>query len=201
MVDFAGWEMPVQYARHPRGTQGSAGGLRDFRYLSHGRVPHPGPRSRFMAWIRCLRIRVTKLEEGQAQYSLLLNRAWRHHRRSHRLPNRSAGISADCQCRENRRRLRLAARPHSRPAADDVALSYQSAAMPMRPWPSKDPGRRRFSRKYFLFRGSSAEIASSEFGDEPARDGNSTSAGTLRSFVATTGYTGELGFEVARSRG
>ena len=37
LVDFAGWEMPVQYEGVHRGAHGGARGLRDLRRLAHGR--------------------------------------------------------------------------------------------------------------------------------------------------------------------
>ncbi len=38
LVDFGGWNMPVQYTRHRRGAQGRARGGGRFRHLPHGRI-------------------------------------------------------------------------------------------------------------------------------------------------------------------
>ena len=91
---------------------------------------------------------VAELEEGQAQYSLHAESVGWHHRRSDRLPDRSAGISADCQCRENRRGLYWLRAPISN-GADAKLSNSRILAMLTRPWPCKDRGRPRFSRKVF----------------------------------------------------
>ena len=57
-------------------------------------------------------------------------------------------------------------RDHISNGADEVALRI--SAMPTRPWPSKDRGHRRFSRKHFLFSLGAAQKSHREFGDEPA---------------------------------
>ena len=44
MVDFGGWELPVQFSRHPRRARGRARACRALRRLAHGRAD--GQRSR-----------------------------------------------------------------------------------------------------------------------------------------------------------
>ena len=74
-------------------------------------------------------------------------------------------------------------------------LQYRISAMPTRPWPSKDRGHRRFSRRCFLYLGSSAE-SHREFGDEPARVNPRCPPGGLVHSLRPPAIPAKLGFEV-----
>jgi aminomethyltransferase len=72
MVDFAGWSMPVQYTSivEEHNAVRSRVGLFDISHM--GRLRFEGPDA--LAWLdRVTTNAVVRLEEGQAQYSLMLN--------------------------------------------------------------------------------------------------------------------------------
>ena len=72
IVDFAGWEMPVQYpARRARRAHGRARALRHLRRLAHGRDRNDRPRRRGAAAAPALKRSSPKISIGGAQYSVL----------------------------------------------------------------------------------------------------------------------------------
>jgi aminomethyltransferase len=158
MVDFAGWEMPVQYGgilEEHRAVRENCG-IFDISHMGEFLI-----RGREAAsWLDSLLTNsVTKLEEGQAQYSLLLN-----------------------QLRDNI------------PPAGEVALvnlsdAYAALAI-------QGPRAPEVFSKAFSLPWEQRRNRIAEFGNDLASGGNPNFDRTLRSLVATTGYTGEVGFEV-----
>ena len=137
---------------------------------------------------------VAKLEEGQAQYSLLLNEyggiiddliLYRTEPQEFLLIVNAAKIDEDFRW----------LRDHIPNGADEVLgvsnLSDAYAALAI-----QGPRAPEVFSKVFSLSWEQRRNRIVEFGDEPPPDVNSMSAGRLSSFVATTGYTGELGFEV-----
>jgi aminomethyltransferase len=192
MVDFAGWEMPVQYGgilEEHRAVREKCG-IFDISHMGEFVI-----RGREAAsWMDSLLTNsVTKLEEGQAQYSLLLNPhggtiddliVYRTGSQEFLLIVNAAKIEEDFTW----------LRDHIASRADEVALTNLSdayAALAI-----QGPQAPEVFSKVFSFPWEQRRNRITEFGDEPARGGKSDAAGTLRSFIATTGYTGEAGFEV-----
>jgi aminomethyltransferase len=191
MVDFAGWEMPVQYGgilEEHRAVRENCG-IFDISHMGELLI-----RGREAAsWLDLLLTNsVAKLEEGQAQYSLLLNQhggiiddliVYRTGANEFLLIVNAAKIDEDFTW----------LREHI-PDADKVALANLSdayAALAI-----QGPGAPEVFAKALSFPWEQRRNRIAEFGDEPASDGKPDSVGTLRSFVATTGYTGEVGFEM-----
>jgi aminomethyltransferase len=192
MVDFAGWEMPVQYGGilEEHRTVRESCGIFDISHM--GEFLIRGPKA--ASWLDSLLTNsVTKLEQGQAQYSLLLNLhggiiddliVYRTGAQEFLLIVNAAKIDEDFAW----------LRDHIPTGVDDVALTNLSdayAALAI-----QGPSAPKVFSKAFSFPWELRRNRIAEFGDELASGRNSDSAGTLRSFVATTGYTGEAGFEV-----
>jgi aminomethyltransferase len=191
MVDFAGWEMPVQYGgileEHKAVRENC--GIFDISHMGELLI-----RGREAAsWLDSLLTNsVAKLEEGQAQYSLLLNQhggiiddliVYRTGAKEFLLIVNAAKIDEDFTW----------LREHI-PGADRVALANLSdayAALAI-----QGPRAPEVFAKALSFPWEQRRNRIAEFGDEPTSHGKPDSVGTLRSFVATTGYTGEVGFEM-----
>jgi glycine cleavage system T protein (aminomethyltransferase) len=191
MVEFAGWEMPVQYGgileEHKAVRENC--GIFDIshmgEFLIRGRKAAP--------WLDSLLTNsVSKLEEGQSQYSLLLNQhggiiddliVYRTGAEEFLLIVNAAKIDEDFTWLHGRL-----------PVADEVALANLSdayAALAIQGPRAPEVFSKALSSPWEQRRNRIVE-----FGDESVRDGKPGSLETLRSFVATTGYTGEVGFEI-----
>ena len=85
LIPFAGWLMPVQYTGiidEHRAVR-SAAGLFDLGHMGQVRVTGPDA----LPYLQLITTNdVSALAPGDAQYSLLAERAGRGHRRHHRLP-------------------------------------------------------------------------------------------------------------------
>jgi aminomethyltransferase len=178
MMDFAGWDMPVQYAGildEYRAVR-EACGVFDISHMGEFFVRGPGA----LAWLESLLAsRVSKLAVGEAHYSLLLNDAggviddlyvYRIREADYLLIVNASKIEED----EAWMRARL---------SGDVIfenLSGQYSALAV-----QGPGSPKIFKACFG-RDLAAErnrIVEFERGSEPL-------------WIATTGYTGEVGFEV-----
>ncbi len=86
-TDFAGWQMPVRYSSDlaEHAAVRSAAGLFDLSHM--GEILVVGPQAA-EALDYALAGKLSAIEEGQAKYSLLLERRGRHPRRPRRLPHR-----------------------------------------------------------------------------------------------------------------
>jgi aminomethyltransferase len=191
MVDFAGWEMPVQYGgileEHKAVRENC--GIFDISHMGEFLI-----RGRKGAsWLDSLLTNsVAKLEEGQSQYSLLLNQqggiiddliVYRTGAEEFLLIVNAAKIEEDFTWLHDRL-----------PGADEVALANLSdayAALAIQGPRAPEVFSKALSSPWEERRNRIAEL-----GDETARDSKPDSVGTLSSFVATTGYTGEAGFEI-----
>jgi aminomethyltransferase len=191
MVEFAGWEMPVQYGgilEEHRAVRENCG-IFDIshmgEFLTRGREA--------ASWLDSLLTNsIAKLEQGQAQYSLLLNQqggiiddliVYRTGAQEFLLIVNAAKIDEDFTWLSNQI-----------PNGGEVALTNLSdayAALAVQGPSAPEVFSKAFSLPWELRRNRIAE-----FGDQLASGRNSDLAGALRSFVATTGYTGEAGFEV-----
>jgi aminomethyltransferase len=193
MVDFAGWEMPVQY----RGILDEHKAVREdcgiFDISHMGEFLIRG--SEAPTWLDSLLTNsVAKLEEGQAQYSLLLNQhggiiddliVYRTAAQEFLLIVNAAKIEEDfawlCD--------------HLPDRSDEVLaltnLSEAYAALAVQGPKAPDVFSNAFSLPWEHRRNRIAGLD-----NKSLTAGSSPSAGVIRSFVATTGYTGELGFEL-----
>jgi len=192
MVDFAGWEMPVQYAgileEHKAVRENC--GIFDISHMGEFLIRGREAASFLDA---LLTNSVTELEEGQAQYSLLLNHdggiiddliVYRTGTHEFLLIVNAAKIDEDFTWLRN----------HIPDGADEVALTNLSdayAAMAI-----QGPRTPEVFSKAFSFPWEERRNRIAQFDNQPTRGVNPVSGRTLRSFAATTGYTGELGFEV-----
>ncbi len=108
MVDFAGWEMPVQYAgilEEHRAVRENCG-IFDISHM--GEFVVRGTEA--SAWLDSLLTnRVAALETGQAQYSLMLNERGGVIDDLIVYRTAAAGVSADCERGQDRGGLRVAA--------------------------------------------------------------------------------------------
>ena len=192
MVDFAGWEMPVQYGgileEHKAVREDC--GIFDISHMGEFLI-----RGREAASFldSLLTNSVAKLEEGQAQYSLLLNEhggiiddliVYRTGAQEFLLIVNAAKIDEDFAW----------LRDHIANGTDEVALlnlsdAYAALAI-------QGPGAPEVFAKVFSLPWEQRRNRIAQLGDKLASGGNPDSAGTVRSFVATTGYTGEAGFEI-----
>ena len=191
MVDFAGWEMPVQYGgilEEHRAVRENCG-IFDISHMGEFLI-----RGREAAsWLDSLLTNsVTKLAEGQAHYSLLLNQhggiiddliVYRTGAQDFLLIVNAAKIDEDFTW----------LRDHI-PGADEVALvnlsdAYAALAI-------QGPRAPEVFSKAFSLPWEQRRNRIAEFDNELARGGNPNFDRTVRSLVATTGYTGEVGFEV-----
>jgi aminomethyltransferase len=192
MVDFAGWEMPVQYGgileEHKAVRENC--GIFDISHMGEFLIRGREAASFLDA---LLTNSVTELEEGQAQYSLLLNHdggiiddliVYRTGTHEFLLIVNAAKIDEDFTWLRN----------HIPDGADEVALTNLSdayAAMAI-----QGPRTPEVFSKAFSFPWEERRNRIAQFDNQPTRGVNPVSGRTLRSFAATTGYTGELGFEV-----
>ena len=192
MVDFAGWEMPVQYGgilEEHRAVRENCG-IFDISHMGEFLI-----RGREAAsWLDSLLTNsVTKLEEGQAHYSLLLNQhggiiddliVYRTGAQEFLLIVNAAKIEEDFAW----------LRDHIPAGVDEVALTNLSDAYTA--LAIQGPRAPEVFSRAFSFPWEQRRNRIAEFGDELASGRNPDSAEMLRSFFATTGYTGEAGFEV-----
>jgi len=178
MVDFAGWEMPVQYTSildEHRAVR-EAVGVFDISHMGEFFVSGPGS----TAWLDGLLTNgVTKLLVGQAQYTLLLNErggviddliVYRLGDEEYLLIVNAAKIDEDAAW--------LEAHAANGPTFADRSGEYSALAV-------QGP----------VARG----VFQSVFGEALATERNRVATvtfGGAEGFVVTTGYTGEDGFEV-----
>jgi aminomethyltransferase len=192
MVDFAGWEMPVQYGgileEHKAVREDC--GIFDISHMGEFLIRG---REAASSLDSLLTNSVTELEEGQAQYSLLLNEhggiiddliVYRTGAQEFLLIVNAAKIDEDFPW----------LRDHIANNTDGVALlnlsdAYAALAV-------QGPRAPEVFAKVFSFPWEQRRNRIAQFGNELATGENTDSAGAVRSFVATTGYTGEAGFEV-----
>ena len=178
MVEFAGWRMPVQFAGilDEHAAVRSACGVFDISHMGEFFVRGPGA----SAWLdHVLSNRASALEPGQSQYSLLLNDrggviddliVYYIRDREYLLVVNAACIDRD--------REWLQAHPGKEVTFEDVSTLYSALAV-------QGPA--------------SPRIFQSCFGRDlpPARNRvMGFERGGEDFWVATTGYTGETGFEV-----
>ena len=71
LVEFAGWEMPVQYERRAPGAHGGARGVRDLRRLAHGPDRDLRAPARSRCCSGCSPTTSPKIPVGGAQYGVL----------------------------------------------------------------------------------------------------------------------------------
>jgi glycine cleavage system T protein (aminomethyltransferase) len=192
IVDFAGWEMPVQYGgilEEHRAVRENCG-IFDISHMGEFLILG---REAASCLDSLLTNSVTKLEEGQAQYSLLLNQhggiiddliVYRTGAHEFLLIVNAAKIDEDFTW----------LRDHIPNDTDEVVVTNLSdayAAMAI-----QGPRAPEVFSKAFSFPWERRRNRIAQFDNELASGGNSEATGTVRSFVATTGYTGEAGFEV-----
>ena len=130
LIEFAGWEMPVQYHGHPRGAPGGARARRAVRPVAHGRaVGHrPGCR-RALAY--ALVTDPARLATGRAHYSMIVRGRRRDHRRPHRLSRRRRALPGRAQRLEPVAVVDALARTprRSRRGMDDASLRTSLVAV------------------------------------------------------------------------
>jgi aminomethyltransferase len=185
MVDFAGWEMPVQYEGilDEHRTVREACGIFDISHMGEFVVRG----SEASAWLDSLLTnRLAALEAGQAQYSLMLNErggiiddliVYRTGPQEFLLIVNAAKIEEDFAWLHER----LPGQSKEMLALANFSDAYSALAV-------QGPKAPEVFSRVFPFGWESRRNRIVEFGH--ARGGD------VRSFVATTGYTGELGFEV-----
>jgi aminomethyltransferase len=188
MVDFAGWEMPVQYGGILEEHQAVRENCGIFDISHMGEFVVRGREG--ASWLDSLLTNsVSKLEEGQAQYSLLLNHqggiiddliVYRTGAQEFLLIVNAAKIDEDFTWLHDH-----IANGADEPVLTNLSDAYAALAI-------QGPRAPEVFAKAFSFPWEERRNRIAEFGDKPASD----SAAALRSFVATTGYTGEAGFEV-----
>jgi aminomethyltransferase len=195
MVDFAGWEMPVQYT----GILGEHRTVREDCGIFD--ISHMGEffvRGReAQQWLDSLLTnRVASLDVGQAHYSLMLNELggiiddlilYRTGAREFLLIVNAAKIDEDLAWLDAHRERLSGPR-------DDLELvncsdAYSALAV-------QGPRSPEVFSKVFPFAWDDRRNHIVELTNAKAKDPQSSLDRKARSFVATTGYTGELGFEV-----
>jgi aminomethyltransferase len=192
MVDFAGWEMPVQYGgileEHKAVREDC--GIFDISHMGEFLIRGPEAASCLDS---LLTNSVSKLEKGQAQYSLLLNHhggiiddliVYRIGSQEFLLIVNAAKIDEDFNWLRDH-----IANPGDVVSIRNLSDAYAALAV-------QGPRAPEVFSKTFSFPWEQCRNRIAEFGNERATGGNPEAAGALGSFVATTGYTGEAGFEV-----
>ena len=194
MVDFAGWEMPVQY----RGILDEHRAVREdcgiFDISHMGEFVIRGPDA--CLWLDSLLTNsVAEVEEGQAQYTLLLNSQggiiddlilYRTAPQEFLLIVNAAKIDEDFAWLRDH----LPDRPDDVLALANLSEDYAALAI-------QGPRAPEIFSTVFPFSWEQRRNRIIELNEEPASwKRNSSSIHTIGSFLATTGYTGELGFEV-----
>ena len=182
LIDFGGWEMPVQYAGHPRGAPRRARARRPLRRLAHGRVRRDGPgRARVPPAADAQRRRASSPTDA-IHYSAFLTRAGHVRRRPARLPHGRRRLPARRQRRQHAEGLRLGdrARAAATCAVEDRSADYALIAV-------QGPQ-------------AAALLARARATGSVATSRTTASATTtvcgVPALVSRTGYTGEDGFEV-----
>jgi aminomethyltransferase len=180
LVDFAGWEMPIQYTGvvDEYHTVRSTAGLFDVSHMGRFRVLGPGAAA-FLQQVTTND--VGRLAVGQAQYSMVCNE--------------QGGIKDDifvyrlradeyllCVNASNREKVFQWLRDHQ--TADGVSLEDQSADLAQ------------VAVQGPLSRDILVSLGSVEVADLKLHHARELTVASTPALVARTGYTGELGFEL-----